>query len=109
MDWILLVIVLVAAYALVAYSIYKNRLWPEYITFYGPFMAIKTEKVGFFDRSIPFSTFLRAYGTLGVAMVVVVSVLMTVMLFFSIQFILVQQPPLTAANDFKNVLAIPGQ
>jgi len=98
----------VTAYALVAYYIYKNKLWPEYITFYGPFMAIKTEKVGFFDRSIPFSTFLRVYGTVGVAMVVIVSALMTVMLFFSIQHIVVQRPPLTAANELKNVLAIPG-
>ena len=108
MDWILPIIVLVAAYALVAYYIYKNRLWPEYITFYGPFMAIKTEKVGFFDRAIQYSTFLRAYGTLGVAMVVVISIIMTVLLFISIQFILVQQPPLTAANEPKNILAIPG-
>jgi membrane-associated protease RseP (regulator of RpoE activity) len=108
MDWIIPIIFLVAAYALVAFYIYKNKLWPEYITFYGPFMAIKTEKVGFFDRSIRFSTFLRVYGTLGVAMVVIVSVLMTVMLFFSIQHIVVQRPPLTAANDLKNVLAIPG-
>ena len=108
MDWILLIVVLVTAYALVAFYIYKNTLWPEYITFYGPFMAIKTEKVGFFDRSIQFSTFLRVYGTLGVAMVVIVSALMTVMLFFSIQHIIVQRPPLTAANDLKNVLAIPG-
>ena len=108
MDWILPISVLVTAYALVAFYIYKNKLWPEHITFYGPLLAIKTEKVGFFDRSIHYSTFLRAYGTIGVAMVVIVSILMTVMLFFSIQFILVQQPPLTAANDFKNVLAIPG-
>jgi membrane-associated protease RseP (regulator of RpoE activity) len=108
MDWILPIIVLVTAYALAAYYIHKKKLWPEYITFYGPFMAIKTEKVGFFDRSIRYSTFLRIYGTIGVVMVVLVSILMTVMLFVSIQYILVQQPPLTAANDFKNVLAIPG-
>ncbi len=108
MDWILPIIVLVTAYALVAYYIYKNKLWPEYITFYGPFMAIKTEKVGFFDRSIHFSRFLRIYGTLGVAMVVIVSALMTLMLFFSIQHIVIQRPPLTAANEIKNVLAIPG-
>lgn len=108
MDWILPIALLVTAYALIAYYIYKNKLWPEYVTFYGPFMAIKTEKVGFFDRSMKFSTFLRVYGTLGVAMVVIVSALMTVMLFFSIQHIVVQRPPLTAANDLKNVLAIPG-
>jgi membrane-associated protease RseP (regulator of RpoE activity) len=108
MDWILPIVILVTAYALVAYSIYKNKLWPEYITFYGPFMAIKTEKVGFFDRAIRYSTFLRVYGTLGVAMVVIVSAIMTIMLFFSIQHIVVQRPPLTAANELKNVLAIPG-
>jgi membrane-associated protease RseP (regulator of RpoE activity) len=108
MDWILPIIVLVTAYVLVAYYIHKNRLWPAYITFYGPFMAIKTEKVGFFDRSIPYSTFLRVYGTLGVVMVVIVSVLMTVMLFISVQHIVIQRPPLTAANELKNVLAIPG-
>jgi membrane-associated protease RseP (regulator of RpoE activity) len=108
MDWILLIIILVTAYALVAFYIHNNKLWPEYITFYGPFMAIKTEKVGFFDRSIHYSTFLRLYGTIGVAMVVIVSVLMTIMLFFSIQHIVVQRPPLTAANELKNVLAIPG-
>jgi membrane-associated protease RseP (regulator of RpoE activity) len=108
MDWFLPIVILVTAYALVAYYIYKNKLWPEYITFYGPFIAIKTEKVGFFDRSIRYSTFLRMYGTLGVAMVVIVSALMTIMLFFSVQHIVVQRPPLTAANELKNVLAIPG-
>lgn len=108
MDWIPLIILLVIAYAMAAYHIHRHKLWPEYITFYGPFMAIKTEKVAFFDRAIPFSTFLRAYGTLGVVMVVIVSVLMTIMLFFSIQHIVVQRPPLTQANELKNVLAIPG-
>ncbi|OPX64682.1 MULTISPECIES: site-2 protease family protein [unclassified Methanoregula] len=108
MDWIPLIILLVIAYAFVAYYIHKNKLWPEYITFYGPFMAIKTEKVAFFDRAIPYSTFLRAYGTLGVVTVVIVSVLMTIMLFYSVQYIVTQRPPLTAANELRNVLAIPG-
>jgi len=108
MDWILPIIILVTAYALIAFYIHTNKLWPEYITFYGPFMAIKTEKVGFFDRSIQFSSFLRIYGSIGVAMVVIVSALMTIMLFNSVQYIVVQRPPLTAANELKNVLAIPG-
>lgn len=41
-------------------------------------------------------------------MVALVSVLMTAMLFYSVQHIVVQRPPLTAANEPKNVLAIPG-
>nr|WP_321351652.1 site-2 protease family protein [uncultured Methanoregula sp.] len=108
MDWILLILLLVAAYALIAYYIHKRKLWQDHITFYGPLMAIKTEKVGFFDRFLPFSTFLRLYGTLGVLMVIVVSVLMTVMLLVAAQNIVTQRPALTMANDPKNVLAIPG-
>jgi membrane-associated protease RseP (regulator of RpoE activity) len=108
MNWLLLIVLLVAAYALIAFYIHREKLWPEHITFYGPFMAIKTDRIGFFDRAIPFSGFLRIYGTLGVIMVVLVSVLMTAMLLFSIQHIVVQRPPLTQANDPKNILAIPG-
>jgi len=108
MDWILPAVLLVAAYALAAYSIHTKKLWQDHITFYGPFMAVKTDKVGFFDAFIRFRTFLRIYGTLGVVMVALVSVLMTAMLFYSVQHIVVQRPPLTAANEPKNVLAIPG-
>jgi membrane-associated protease RseP (regulator of RpoE activity) len=108
MNWLLLIALLLAAYALIAFYIHREKLWQENITFYGPLMAIKTDRVGFFDRFIPFSSFLRLYGTLGVIMVVLVSVLMTAMLLFSIRYIVVQHPPLTMANDPKNVLAIPG-
>jgi membrane-associated protease RseP (regulator of RpoE activity) len=108
MNWILLIVLLLAAYALIAFYIHREKLWQEHITFYGPLMAVKTDRVGFFDRFIPFSMFLRLYGTLGVIMVVLVSVLMTAMLLFSIQHIVVQRPPLTMANDPKNILAIPG-
>jgi membrane-associated protease RseP (regulator of RpoE activity) len=108
MNWILLVVLLVAAYAIIAFYIHQKKLWQDHITFYGPLMALKTDRVGFFDRFLPFSTFLRVYGTLGVVMVVLVSVLMTLMLLVSVQHIVVQRPPLTMANDPKNVLAIPG-
>ena len=108
MDWIPIIALLVAAYALVAYYIHSRKLWQDRITFYGPLMAIKTDRVGFFDRFLPFSTFLRLYGTLGVVMVIVVSVLMTFMLFVAVQNIVVQRPALTMANDPKNALAIPG-
>jgi membrane-associated protease RseP (regulator of RpoE activity) len=108
MDWILVAVLLVAAYAVVAFIIRQKGLWQEYITFYGPLMALKTSRVGFFDVAIRYTWFLRAYGTLGVVMVVLVSALMTFMLVISIQHIVVQQPELTIANDPKNILAIPG-
>jgi membrane-associated protease RseP (regulator of RpoE activity) len=108
MNWILLIVLLLAAYALIAFYIHREKLWEEHITFYGPLMAVKTDRVGFFDGFRRFSTFLRLYGTLGVIMVILVSVLMTAMLLFSIRHIVVQHPPLTMANNPKNILAIPG-
>jgi membrane-associated protease RseP (regulator of RpoE activity) len=108
MDWILLIIVLVTAYALVAYYIHKNKLWPEHITFYGPILAIKTDRVGFFDWFARYRTFFRFYGTIGVVMVVVVSALMTFLLFLSLQTTIVYKPEPTAVNELRNIFAIPG-
>ena len=63
MDWLLVLILLVAAYAAIAFVIQRNKLWEEHIVFYGPIMAIRTNRVGFFDKFTPFHTFLRIYGT----------------------------------------------
>ncbi|MDD3137125.1 MAG: peptidase M50, partial [Methanoregula sp.] len=71
MDWILILIFLVAAYALVAYHIHANRLFADHIIFYGPIMAIKTKRVQFFDKFTAFRTFFRIYGTIGVVAVVI--------------------------------------
>jgi len=108
MDWLLVIGVIIAAYAMIAYYIKTFRLWEDHIVFYGPILAIKTDRVGFFDWFTRFGRFFRFYGTIGVAMVIVVSVLMTAMLVLSLQTTIVQQPEPTAVNELRNVLAIPG-
>ncbi|MDD4136469.1 MAG: site-2 protease family protein [Methanoregula sp.] len=108
MDGILILVFIVAAYAAIAYYIHTKKLWPDHIVFYGPILAIKTNRVGFFDWFARYRTFFRFYGTIGVAMVVVVSVLMTAMLVISLQMTIVQKPEPTAVNELRNVLAIPG-
>jgi len=109
MDWILLALILpVAIYAAAAFYIYKMKIWQEHITFYGPIMAIKTDRVGFFDRFLSFRTFFRGYGTIGVIMVVLVSIAMVAMLFLSLYLTISTRPPPTAVNELGNVLAIPG-
>jgi membrane-associated protease RseP (regulator of RpoE activity) len=108
MDWPLFVLGIVFVYAVLAYYIHARKLWENHITFYGPIMAIKTDRVGFFDWFARYRTFFRVYGTIGVVMVVVVSVLMTAMLVLSLQTTLVQKPTPTAVNELRNVLAIPG-
>ncbi len=108
MDWILLIIFLVAAYAVIAYYIHRKKLWQDHITFYGPIMAIKTKRIGFFDKFASFRTFFRIYGTAGVIAVIIVSVFITFMLFVSVRYTLLVQPEPTGIYKPQNILLLPG-
>jgi len=108
MNWILLIIFLIAAYAAIAYYIHSRKLWEDHITFYGPILAIKTNKIGFFDKFTAFRTFFRIYGTAGVIAVIIVSVFITVMLFISVRYTLLVQPEPTGIYKPQNILLLPG-
>ena len=108
MDWILFFVLLVAVYAFIAYYIHAKKLWEDHIVFYGPIMAIKTNRVGFFDKFIAMRTFFRIYGTIGVIAVIIVSVLITLMLFVSVRYTLLIQPEPTGIYEPQNILLIPG-
>ena len=108
MDWLTILIALVAIYAVVAFTIYRKKLWADTIVFYGPVMAIRSRRVGFFDRFTRFHRFFRAYGTFGAVMVILVSAAMVGTLFYSLYISMVYHPPPTAVNDIRNILAIPG-
>ena len=108
MNWILLIIFLIAAYAAVAYYIHSRKLWEDHITFYGPILAIKTNRIGFFDKFTAFRTFFRIYGTAGVIAVIIVSVFITVMLFISVRYTLLVQPEPTGIYKPQNILLLPG-
>jgi membrane-associated protease RseP (regulator of RpoE activity) len=108
MDWILLIIFLIAAYAAIAYYIHSRKLWEDHITFYGPIIAIKTNRIGFFDKFAAFRTFFRIYGTAGVVAVIIVSVFITVMLFLSVRYTLLVQPEPTGIYKPQNILLLPG-
>jgi membrane-associated protease RseP (regulator of RpoE activity) len=108
MNWILLITFLIAAYAAIAYYIHSRKLWEDHITFYGPILAIKTNRVAFFDRFAAFRTFFRIYGTAGVIAVIIVSVFITFMLFISVRYTLLVQPEPTGIYKPQNILLIPG-
>jgi membrane-associated protease RseP (regulator of RpoE activity) len=108
MDLLLLALGIVLIYTVLAYYIHTRKLWENHITFYGPIMAIKTDRVGFFDGFARYRTFFRIYGTIGVVMVVVVSVLMTLLLVNALQYTIVEKPQPTAVNNLNNFLGIPG-
>ena len=50
MDWLLVLVVVVAVYGLIALIIREKGYFSDHIAFYGPIIAIKSMKVGFFDR-----------------------------------------------------------
>jgi membrane-associated protease RseP (regulator of RpoE activity) len=108
MDWIPLIAILITAYAAIAYYIHSRKLWEDHITFYGPILAIKTNRVGFFDKFAAFRTFFRIYGTSGVIAVIIVSILITFMLFVSVRYTLLVQPEPTGIYKPQNILLIPG-
>jgi membrane-associated protease RseP (regulator of RpoE activity) len=108
MDWILLLLFLVAAYTLIAYYVHTMRLWEDHIVFYGPIMAIKTDRVQFFDKFIAMRTFFRVYGTIGVIAVIIVSIFITLMLFVSVRYTLLIRPEPTGIYEPQNILLLPG-
>jgi membrane-associated protease RseP (regulator of RpoE activity) len=108
MDGLLILVLLVAIYAAIAFVIHRNKLWEDRIVFYGPIMAIRTKRVGFFDKFAAFRTFFRIYGSAGVIAVIIVSVFITVMLFISVRYTLMVQPEPTGIYKPQNLLLIPG-
>ena len=108
MDGLLILVLLVAIYAAIAFVIHRNKLWEEHIVFYGPIMAIRTNRVGFFDKFAAFRTFFRIYGSAGVIAVIIVSIFITAMLFISVRYTLMVQPEPTGIYKPQNLLLIPG-
>ena len=88
---------------------YKKKIREDIIGFFGPIMMLKTQRVGFFDRFRPAARILRAYGTLGIAMVAVVSAVMTFLMFFALRATIAHPTAVDAAVAApQNWLAIPG-
>ena len=108
MDWLVIAIFCIAVYALIAGYIKYNNLWQDHVTFYGPILALKTDRVGFFDKFRKYSRFLRIYGTIGAILVVVISLIMSLLLIFGF-YKTVQSPPAPEGiYEIQNILAIPG-
>ncbi len=108
MSWLQILILVVAAYLLIATYIRNRGLFADHIMFYGPIMAIKTDKVAIFDWFTRFRTVLRGYGTAGAVTVVLISVFMAVMLIAVLPQYIIQPPEPTGIHDPRNILTIPG-
>jgi membrane-associated protease RseP (regulator of RpoE activity) len=108
-DWLPVVLaIILVVYGAIAWIVRKRKIREDIITFYGPIMAIKTRRIGFFDRFRSISTVLRIYGSLGVVMVVVVSVLMTLLVSLSVGLEVAHPPPPTGVFSPPNWFVIPG-
>ena len=80
----------------------------SHIIFYGPILGLKTDNVGFFDWFRRYSRGLRIYGSIGVIMVIIVSVLMVALIVLSVNLTIALKPEPTAINKPQNLFLIPG-
>jgi len=86
----------------------KSSFLASHLMFYGPILALKTESVAFFDWFKRYSRGLRIYGTIGVFMVIIVSILMVTMILLSVHLTVALKPEPTAINKPQNLFLIPG-
>lgn len=130
MDWLTvgLVVLLLVVYAAIALFI-RRRIaaettaadaenetaasaptgwYAEHFTFYGPILAIRTLHVSFFDIFRRVARPLRAYASVGVVAVAVISLLFAFSLFFSLRYTLQVRPEPTGIYAPQNLLLIPG-
>jgi membrane-associated protease RseP (regulator of RpoE activity) len=136
MDWATIALVLLAVTAYAAVVVYLRRRiaaeeaaagpteavpegeekppidtrgwFSEHVTFYGPILALRTLRVHFFDVFRRISWPLRAYASVGVVAVAVISALFAFSLFFSLRYTLQVRPPPTGIYAPQNLLLIPG-
>lgn len=85
----------------------EKSVWDS-IVFYGPVLAIKTDRVGFFDRYIRYTPILRVYATLGVVMVAIISAGIAAILFLSVRLTFLFRPEPTGIYAPQNIFLIPG-
>lgn len=87
----------------------ESRGWySEHVMFYGPILAIRTVRVGFFDLFQKIAWPLRAYASVGVVAVGVISAFFAFSLLFSLRYTLQVQPEPTGIYAPQNLLLIPG-
>jgi membrane-associated protease RseP (regulator of RpoE activity) len=108
-DWLPVILLgVVVAYFIIAWCIRRLKVREDIIAFYGPVMAVKTQRIGFFDRFRPVAAALRVYGSVGIAMVVVVSAAMTVILVLAFRTVVVHPPQPTGVFSPVNWFVLPG-
>lgn len=108
MDWILILLCCLTGYVLILAYIRTYNPFPRFISLYGPIIGLKTDQVGFFDWFRKFSVPLRIYGSIGVFMVIVVSVVMVIMLLISVDMTVELKPEPTSLHKPQNIFLIPG-
>ncbi len=135
MDWVTIGLILLAVTAYAAVVVYVRRRiaaekaagpaegmpeeavastvegsgwFSEHVTFYGPILALRTLRVHFFDIFRRISWPLKAYASVGVVAVVVISALFAFSLFFSLRYTLQVRPEPTGIYAPQNLLLIPG-
>ena len=103
-----LALLLVVLYVVLVVYLKGSGRFEDHVMFFGPILALRTTRVGFFDIFRKVSWPLRIYASLGVVAVGFVSFFVALSLLFSFQLLLLTRPEPTQIIAPQNILLIPG-
>jgi len=92
-------------YACVYYWLKSKKILPHLFGFSGPFILIKTEHVGLFDKFSKFKRFLKIYATTGIILTILSGIAVTILFVATAVLTFLVKPEPTAV---ENLLLIPG-
>jgi len=104
-DWVIPVIIALMLYACVYYWLKSKKILPHLFGFSGPFILIKTEHVGLFDKFAKFKRFLKIYATTGIILTILSGIAVTILFVATAILTFLVKPEPTAV---ENLLLIPG-
>ncbi|HJK00708.1 MAG TPA: site-2 protease family protein [Methanocorpusculum sp.] len=107
-GWVVLVFISVLVYIGVCWAIKIYNIRPEIFAFIGPCLMIRTSKTQIFDALARFRRIFLVYGTLGVFIATVCSILMTVIILLTAYMTMIIKPDPSQLIQPRNLLLIPG-
>ncbi|HJJ92313.1 MAG TPA: site-2 protease family protein, partial [Methanocorpusculum sp.] len=107
-GWVVVVFISVLVYIGVCWAIKIYNIRPEIFSFIGPCLMIRTSKTQIFDAFSRFRRIFLVYGTLGIFIATVCSILMTVIILLTAYMTMIIKPDPSQLIQPRNLLLIPG-
>lgn len=103
-----ILLLLAITYGISILIIYKRKLLPYLLEVQGPFLLIKSSRVGIFDKFTQFSWVIRKLTNIGISVVAVLGTFVFIMCTLGLYRMIQIKPEPTGVYALKNMLVLPG-